>query len=331
MPAASLAASRRRSIGRGERCSETRSGPPAPWNSDAPRTLSSELDEVRQHVAIAPAGRALRLPGVVVERAPAHVEHRVHRARAAERSCRAGRTASARRRAARARSRSPSRAWCGTGSGSAAGILMFSERSAPPASSSSTRTDGSSDRRLASTQPGRAGADDHVVVHRRILLRSSARRRARAERGGARRARREAVLARVQRLRSAAGTRACSRASWRRCARARRDTTSRSASTRCRRSAPAARGRWPASTSARTSIAPRAARAQLLQRLAQVGGLRLQVDDDRAARGVRVRPVHHEHVRESRARSCRGARARRCAQDSRSSAPSRAGDRASGT
>jgi hypothetical protein len=42
------------------------------------------LDEVRQHVAVAPAGRALCLPGVVVERAPAHVQHRVHRARPAE-------------------------------------------------------------------------------------------------------------------------------------------------------------------------------------------------------------------------------------------------------
>ena len=43
------------------------------------------LDEVREHVRIAPAGRALRLPAVVVERAAADVEHRVHRARAAER------------------------------------------------------------------------------------------------------------------------------------------------------------------------------------------------------------------------------------------------------
>ena len=37
-----------------------------------------------QHVVAAPARRALRLPGVVVQRAAAHVEHRVHRARAAE-------------------------------------------------------------------------------------------------------------------------------------------------------------------------------------------------------------------------------------------------------
>jgi hypothetical protein len=41
------------------------------------------LDEVGQHVAIAPAGRALRLPRVVVQRASAHVQHRVHRARSA--------------------------------------------------------------------------------------------------------------------------------------------------------------------------------------------------------------------------------------------------------
>ena len=40
---ASLAAIRRRSSGRGERCSLTRSGPPAPCHSDAPRTLSSDF------------------------------------------------------------------------------------------------------------------------------------------------------------------------------------------------------------------------------------------------------------------------------------------------
>src|SRR5205807_2605173 len=42
------------------------------------------LHEIRQHVAVAPAGSALGLPGVVVQRAPPDVEHRVHRAATAE-------------------------------------------------------------------------------------------------------------------------------------------------------------------------------------------------------------------------------------------------------
>ncbi len=54
-----------------------------------------------------------------------------------------------------------------------------------------------------------------------------------------------------------------------------------------------------ASTSGRTSIAAAPRAQHLLERLAHVARLRLEVHDDRPAGGVRVRPVHHEHRREA--------------------------------
>ena len=131
----------------------TRSAPPAPWNSDAPRQLSSDRSEVRQHVVPAPAAAPCSSHSVVVERPAADVEHRVHRARAAE--------------ALAARDVQLAAVDVRLGLGGVVPVELRvelvgerrrdldvrAERSLPPASISSTRTDGSSVRRLASTQP----------------------------------------------------------------------------------------------------------------------------------------------------------------------------------
>ena len=250
MPAASLAASRRRFIGRGERCSLTRSGPPAPWYSRGPAHVVLGLDEVRQHVGVAPAGRALRLPGVVVERASAHVEHRVHRARAAERL------------AARDEQRASVDVRLGLGREVPVelGVELLREgrrdldlqRAVLAAGLEQQHAHrGVLGEAVGEHAAGRAGADDHVVVARRSSRHARGRRNAVGQRG-------EAELAGSSDACLLAGTRACSRASWRRSARSRRDTRSRTPSTPSRRSAPAAPGRSPPRPLGSTSIAPAA-------------------------------------------------------------------------
>ena len=203
------------------------------------------LDEVGQHVAIAPAGRALRLPGVVVERAAAHVQHRVHRARAAE--------------ALAARDVQRAAVYVRLGLGRVVpvelGVELVGERRrdldvqravAPAGLEQQHAHRGVLRQAVGEHASRRARADDHVVVHgASSLARWRVGQRSRAARADGLRGR-EAVLARVERARLLQVLAHVPGPVGDDPPAARRGTTNHSPSTPCRRSAPAARGRWPA-------------------------------------------------------------------------------------
>ena len=83
-PACTAASSSASISGHIERLSDTVSGPPTPWNSLSPRSLSSDALEVGEHLVVRPPGAARRRPLVEVGAMAAEVDHGVDRARASD-------------------------------------------------------------------------------------------------------------------------------------------------------------------------------------------------------------------------------------------------------
>ena len=83
-PASTAASSSASMNGDMERLSDTERGPPTPWNSSGPRSLSSDRLKYGQHLVVRPARAALLGPAVEVGAVTAEVDHRVDRARASD-------------------------------------------------------------------------------------------------------------------------------------------------------------------------------------------------------------------------------------------------------